>query len=198
MPGAPLAPRVSSHDAPARVPPPGVTPYSQQAVEDVIELMSLPRVSCNNCQMAESCPQYKVNHECAYDSALGGLSVRDFNNIIPRLEVIADTEFEYAMRALMVNRRQAGGALDAGVLRALEIAKQSAIQVAQLKQPQKAVAERSLTVIEKTSGSPQPGGGLLTQLLASVTGQPPPPEGSDVLELNSPEVITVSPENPDN
>ncbi len=148
--------------------------------------------------MTENCPQYKVNHECFYTSALGGLSVRDFGNIIPRLEVIADTEFEYAMRALMVNRRQAGGALDAGVLRALEIAKQSAIQVAQLKQPQKAVAERSLTVIEKTSGSPQPGGGLLHQLLASVTGQPPPREGSDVLELNSPQVITVQPENPDN
>lgn len=166
-----------------------VTPYNERQEYDAGMLMGgLPGIACNGCSAAEQCPEFRENSTCAFDEHFSGLSSRDMLNLIPRLEVIADMQFRRGMHAAYVERRKTGGQLMPEVTRQLEIAAIAAERVARLKSPQQKSGSSPLVVVNQNAGSQ--GGGLISRLMAGVTGQLPQQTGDIV--VNSPtEVIDV-------
>jgi len=150
-----------------------VTPYSEYQELVVGRLLGgLPQIACNGCAAAESCPDFEENSSCAYDEDFGGLSTRDLDNLLPRMEVIADMQFKRGMHAAYVERRKSGGQLLPEVTRQLEIAAAAAERVARLKTPQTRTAGSPVVVVQQNnSGGQASGGGLVSRLLAGIAGK---------------------------
>lgn len=164
----------------------GVSKYTERQELDVATLLSgLPGVVCNNCPAAESCPEFKENATCAFDKQFEALPSRDLNNLIPTMELVADIQRKRAMRAFFLEQRVAGGQLDPNVTRQLEAAAEATERVARLKAPAEQMARQSITVVQQ-GGS---GGGLISRLLAGVTGALPQRAGE--IELQQKEPVTV-------
>jgi hypothetical protein len=142
-------------------------------------MLSVPGVVCNNCAIAETCPKFQENHACYFDESLEGLSSRDESNLIPTLELIADTHKKRAFRGLILENAQ-GGQLDPNVSRQLELAASSALRVAELKRPVvQQQPTQSLSIVAQQTGGGDGGGerpgGLIQMLMEKVLAKPPSP-----------------------
>jgi hypothetical protein len=167
----------------------GFTPYNErQELEAGMLLGGIPGIACNGCAAAESCPEFQENATCAYDDYFSGLSTRDVNNLLPRMEVIADLQFRRGMHAVFVERRKSGGQILPEVTRQLEIAAVAAERVARLKTPQHRDMRAPVVVVNNVQGGPS-GGGLVSRLLAGVTGALPQHTG--FIDLNPMHVQSV-------
>jgi len=166
------------------------TGYSPSQEDQIANMLSLPGVTCDHCPMAEKCPEYVANHTCAYDEDLKGLSSRDANNVLPFLETVADVQSTRAMRAYMMEQRMTGGILDPNVTRQLEVAAAARERVLKYKLPVMQANSRSISVVQ-SGGQQEQGPGMITKLLASMTGAPPPPSPGEVLTLNPPPITAV-------
>lgn len=175
-----------------------VTPYTTEQESQIASIMGTPGVICNACNMSENCPQFKEGATCAYDSDLQGLSSRDVNNILPSLEVIADLQKKRALRAVMVEARQANGQLDPMTTRQLEVAAAAAERVLKYKLPMQQTMQRSVAVVSQAQGQAQ-GGGLLQKLMSGIMGNTQRQAGEIVLNaegegraVESPRVIMAA------
>ena len=166
------------------------TGYSGSQEDQIANMLSLPGVTCDHCPMAEKCPEYKANHTCAYDEDLKGLSSRDANNVLPFLETVADVQSSRAMRAYMMEQRMTGGILDPNVTRQLEVAAAARERVLKYKLPVMQANSRSISVVQ-SGGNQEQGPGMISKLLASMTGSPPPPSPGEVLTLNPAPITAV-------
>jgi hypothetical protein len=158
-----------------------LTPYSEDQELDILGIMDLPGVVCNNCPMSEKCPEYKPDNKCAYDSDMAGLTSRNVDNFLPTLEALADIQKKRALRMFLIESRVAGGQADPNVTRLLEVAAQAAERVARYKQPTVHAAKQSISVIAQGAQSVAKGGGLIAKLMAGVTGSAPTSSGEIVL-----------------
>lgn len=150
------------------------TPYTEMQELVVGRLLGgIPQIACNGCAAQESCPDFKENSTCAYDEDFGGLTSRNLDNLLPRMEVLADLQFKRGMHAAYVERRKSGGQLQPEVTRQLTIAMDAAERVARLKTPQQKSASAPIMVIQQNgaSGGGPPKGGLVSALLAGIMGK---------------------------
>lgn len=167
----------------------GITKYNERQAHDVAMLLGgLPGVVCNSCPAFEACSEAKENATCAFDEDFQALPSRDVENLVPTMEVFAEMQKQRAMRAAFLERVVSGGQLDPNVTRQIEIAAAAVERVARIKMPQNAANSRNVTVVQQ-GGNPQ--GGILSRLLAGVTGTLPQSPGT--IELNpAPETTVVS------
>lgn len=149
-----------------------ITPYRKEQKLGVALLFGLPNVVCNKCPAAEHCPEHVDNADCFYDEHFRQLPSRDGSNVVPFLQTISDIQAERGLRAVLIERLTAGGALDPNVTRQLQVASDARLKVLEvqamlLPPPQASSSSTSLTVT--TSGAMPPGGGLLSALVSAVT-----------------------------
>ncbi len=75
-------------------------------------LKDLPQLACDNCAMSGSCPEEVAGSLCYYTERLHSLPIRDFRAHKAILENLLEWDHERTMRALLLERHQAGGQLD--------------------------------------------------------------------------------------
>jgi hypothetical protein len=205
MPHAPVLPSYGTGDgsSPSGVPPemapPGnplaeavparhrLTVYREPQELDVARILTLPNVVCNYCAMAEKCEEFKENSTCAFEEDLQGLPSRDVDNVLPFLETVATLHQKRALRAVMMEGRQAGGILDPNVTRQLEVAAQAVERVAKYKLPVQQAATRGVAVIQQGGGggTEEKGPGLISTLMAAFAPKPQVTETNELV-LNAP------------
>lgn len=169
----------------------GVTAYTEDQELDIMGILDMPGVVCDNCPMAEHCPAYQPAHKCAYDEDYAGLTTRNVSNFIPTLELLADIQKKRAMRGVMMESRLAGGQLDPNVTRQIEVAASAAERVMRYKAPTTKSANSSITVVAQGNGIAK-GGGILSKLLSGsgIDGAPGeltlnPPQDTIVVHAES-------------
>ena len=68
----------------------------------------MPRLSCNRCSMATTCPEYHAGYICAYDKMFRQFKTRNEHDVEDGLFAIADVQMERAMKAYMQETAMGG------------------------------------------------------------------------------------------
>lgn len=152
----------------------GMTAYTTDQQQELAGIMGMPGVVCNRCPAADGCPKFEEGASCAYNEYFSGLSSRNVNNLIPVVESFADMQATRARRAVFLEQRVTGGQIDPNVTRQIQIATDAAIQAAKLKGAFATANKQSITVMAQGA---KPQGGILSRLMAGITGAAPQQPG---------------------
>lgn len=77
-----------------------------------------PKMACDTCVNAQSCPEYKAGYVCAYNKMFERYDTRDMADVIQAMQGIANYSLVRLQRAMM-NETMNGGLLDPAVSNAM-------------------------------------------------------------------------------
>lgn len=148
-----------------------------------------PKLACDTCMNAQTCPEYKAGYVCAYNKMFERYNTRDMGDLIQAMQGIADYSLVRLQRA-MLNETINGGIPDPAVSSLMSQA------MGLMTQMQRLYENGSQEVIKQTKvirsdgtqemttqvSNPQPGG-ILEKIFGDM-GKEEPNKGEEAIDVN--------------
>lgn len=131
----------------------------------------LPKMACNSCNLAGTCPKYRPHSTCAYDDVFHQFSTRSPEDMEDLLYSLGDEATARVMKALMAERLN-GGVPNASTMREIENTLNIIQRTQDMRQVNSEIVARQVRTINadgssETVSTIKQGGGFLEKLLKS-------------------------------
>ena len=148
-----------------------------------------PKLACDTCMNAQTCPEYKAGYVCAYNKMFERYNTRDMGDLIQAMQGIADYSLVRLQRA-MLNETMNGGIPDPAVSRLMSQAMGLMTQMQRLYENGSQEVIKQTKVIRSdgtqemtTQVSNPQSGGILEKIFGDM-GKEEPNKGEEAIDVN--------------